>query len=274
MCGIVGYTGPREAGPILHRGAARASSTAATTRPGSPSSTTAGDLFVEKRAGKLANLQTAHRGPHAARRDRPRPHALGDPRPPERPQRPSPPGLHRRDHRHPQRDHRELPRAARRARGPRPHADLRDRHRGARPPRRGGLRRATSRTPSAPRCARPRAPTRSRCMHRGESDRLVGARKNVPLIVGLATARASSRRDVAAILAHTDRVIFLEEGDVADLRPTGVTITGVDGVRAPARGHDHRLVARGRREGRLRALHAQGDPRAARDACARPSRAG
>ena len=36
--------------------------------------------------------------------------------------------------------------------------------------------------------------------------------------------------DVAAILAHTDRVIFLEEGDVADLRPGVVTITGLDGA--------------------------------------------
>ncbi|MEJ7695635.1 MAG: glutamine--fructose-6-phosphate transaminase (isomerizing) [Candidatus Limnocylindrales bacterium] len=34
---------------------------------------------------------------------------------------------------------------------------------------------------------------------------------------------------MAAILAHTDKVIFLEEGDVADLRPWGVTITGIDG---------------------------------------------
>jgi glucosamine--fructose-6-phosphate aminotransferase (isomerizing) len=35
---------------------------------------------------------------------------------------------------------------------------------------------------------------------------------------------------VAAILAHTNRIIFLEEGDVADVRPTGVVITGVDGT--------------------------------------------
>ena len=35
--------------------------------------------------------------------------------------------------------------------------------------------------------------------------------------------------DVAAILAHTDRVIFLHEGDVADIRPDGVMITDVQG---------------------------------------------
>src|SRR4029079_15850604 len=65
-------------------------------------------------------------------------------------------------------------------------------------------------------------------MHRGEGDRLVGARKDVPLVVGLADGESFLASDVAAILAHTDRVVFLEEGDVADLRPWGVTIPGVD----------------------------------------------
>ena len=67
-------------------------------------------------------------------------------------------------------------------------------------------------------------------MHRGETDRLVGARKDVPLVVGLADGESFLASDVAAILAHTNQIVFLEEGDVADLRPWGVTITGVDGV--------------------------------------------
>ena len=33
---------------------------------------------------------------------------------------------------------------------------------------------------------------------------------------------------MAAVLAHTDQVIFLEEGDVVDVRPTRVTVTGVE----------------------------------------------
>ena len=66
-------------------------------------------------------------------------------------------------------------------------------------------------------------------MHRGEPDRLVGARQNVPLVVGLGDDEAFIASDVAAILAHTNRVIFLEEGDVVDLRPTRAIITGVDG---------------------------------------------
>jgi glutamine---fructose-6-phosphate transaminase (isomerizing) len=66
-------------------------------------------------------------------------------------------------------------------------------------------------------------------MHREEKDRLVGARKDVPLVVGLGEGESFLASDVSAILAHTRRVIFLEEGDVADLRPDGVTITDVEG---------------------------------------------
>ncbi|MGZ8527607.1 MAG: glutamine--fructose-6-phosphate transaminase (isomerizing), partial [Candidatus Limnocylindrales bacterium] len=67
-------------------------------------------------------------------------------------------------------------------------------------------------------------------MHRGEADRLVGARMDVPLVVGVGDGESFLASDVAAILAHTDRVIFLEEGDVADLRPWGVTITDLVGA--------------------------------------------
>ena len=67
MCGIVGYTGPREAGPILIEGLQRLE------YRGYDSAGIAlvdedGDLFVEKKAGKLSNLTTAiaDRTPHAA----------------------------------------------------------------------------------------------------------------------------------------------------------------------------------------------------------------
>ena len=66
MCGIVGYTGSREAGPILIEGLRRLE------YRGYDSAGIAllddGALFVEKRAGKLVNLQTAiaDRTPHAA----------------------------------------------------------------------------------------------------------------------------------------------------------------------------------------------------------------
>src|SRR5439155_12957063 len=66
-------------------------------------------------------------------------------------------------------------------------------------------------------------------MHKGEISRLVGARQEVPLIVSRHGEESFIASDVAAILAHTNRIIFLEEGDVADVRPTGVVITDVEG---------------------------------------------
>ena len=86
---------------------------------------------------------------------------------------------------------------------------------------------------------------------------------NVPLIVGLGDGENFLASDVAAVLAHTRRVIFLEEGDVADLPADGVVDHRRRRLAARAARHRGRLVDRGRREGRLRALHAQGDARAA-----------
>jgi glucosamine--fructose-6-phosphate aminotransferase (isomerizing) len=66
-------------------------------------------------------------------------------------------------------------------------------------------------------------------MHSREPDRLIGARMNVPLIVGIGEGENFLASDVAAVLAHTRKVIFLEEGDVADITASSVTVTGVDG---------------------------------------------
>ena len=67
MCGIVGYLGPREAGPILMEGL-RCLEYRGYDSAGIALVDEDGSLFVEKRAGKLANLQTAiaDRTPHAA----------------------------------------------------------------------------------------------------------------------------------------------------------------------------------------------------------------
>src|SRR6187397_1946372 len=67
MCGIVGYTGPSEAGPILMEGLRRLEYRGYDSA-GIALVDDQGDLFVEKRAGKLSNLATAiaERTPHAA----------------------------------------------------------------------------------------------------------------------------------------------------------------------------------------------------------------
>jgi len=227
MCGIVGYTGPRAAGPILLEGLRRLEYRGYDSA-GIALVTESGELFVEKRAGKLANLRTAllDRTPNAgiglahtrwATHGRPNdlnahPHVdctgaitvihngiienfreLRD-------------GLEARGHvLTSETDTEALAHLVEEAYA----GDLAD-----------AVRAALARVEGAYAVA---------VMHRGEPDRLVGARQNVPLVVGLGDDEAFIASDVAAILAHTNRVIFLEEGDVVDVRPTRVTVTGVDG---------------------------------------------
>ena len=228
MCGIVGYTGPREAGPILIEGLKRLEYRGYDSA-GIALVDDAGDLFVEKRAGKLVNLQTAlaDRTPHAAIglahtrwATHGRPNDLNA---------------------HPHRDctgaitvihngiienFREL-RADLEARG---HSLTSETDTEAiahlvEEAYRGDLADAVRET-----LRKLEGAFAIVVMHIGEGDRLVGARKDVPLVVGLGDGEGFLASDVAAILAHTDRIVFLEDGDVADLRPWGVTITDVEGA--------------------------------------------
>jgi glucosamine--fructose-6-phosphate aminotransferase (isomerizing) len=63
-----------------------------------------------------------------------------------------------------------------------------------------------------------------------QPDLLVGARCNGPLIVGPGENEQFLASDIPAILKHTRRIIILEEGEVVELRPSGVSITRLDGT--------------------------------------------
>ena len=67
-------------------------------------------------------------------------------------------------------------------------------------------------------------------MHTAHPDRIVGARMNVPLIVGLGRGEAFLASDVPAILEHTKNVVILQEGDIADVTADGVRIVQLDGA--------------------------------------------
>ncbi len=228
MCGIVGYTGPRDAGPVLLDGLRRLEYRGYDSA-GIALVTESGDLFVEKRAGKVAVLTDALGGKpptagiglgHTRWATHGRPSDLNA---------------------HPHSDctggitvihngivenFREL-RDELVARGHTLQSEtdtevvahlIEDFYEGDIA---DAVRAALGRLEGAYALV---------VMHRDEPDRLVGARLNAPLIVGLGDDEAFIASDAAAIVAYTKRVIFLADGDVADVRPGGATITDRSGA--------------------------------------------
>ena len=281
MCGIIGYVGSRECKPLLLHGLERLEYRGYDS---------AGIALLEddgldyvRAVGNLGNLKQAaapngsqsttglghtrwatHGGVTEAERapaDRLRRRAARD---------------------RPERDRRELPRAQGRARGRRPRVQLRDRRRGRRAPHRAALRRRPGRGRARRLPASSRATSPSSSIHRDHPGQ--ARRRAAPVArswSASATARCSSprRRRVPARDAHGAAIRGRRRRrDHARGRPLH---RAVDGNAVEHDEIERRLGRRGRREGRLRDVHAQGDLRAAggrrrddrRPRPARPARA-
>ena len=228
MCGIVGYVGPRDAAPILLEGLRRLEYRGYDSA-GIALLTEAGEVFIEKKAGKLTNLTDHLNG------DAPAGH----------------PGIgHTRWATHGQPNDTNA----------HPHTDCSGRlaliHNGIienyaeikdRLVAEGH--RFTSETDTevlahlietkyggdlveAVRAAlnEVRGAYAIGVMHTDHPNRIVGARMNVPLIVGLGVGEGFLASDVPAILEHTKNVVILHEGDIADVTPDGTRILSLDGT--------------------------------------------
>jgi glutamine---fructose-6-phosphate transaminase (isomerizing) len=228
MCGIVGYVGPRDAAPILIEGLRRLEYRGYDSA-GIAVITGDGEVFVEKKAGKLSNLTD---------------HLNGD----------TPPG-------HPGIGHtRWATHGAPNDTNAHPHVDCTGRlaliHNGiienyvdikARLVGQGH--RFSSETDTevlahlietkysgdlveAVRAAlgEVQGAYAIGVMHTDHPGRIVGARMNVPLIVGLGDGEGFLASDVPAILEHTKNVVILHEGDIADITADGTRILTLDGT--------------------------------------------
>jgi len=65
---------------------------------------------------------------------------------------------------------------------------------------------------------------------RDEPERIVAARQHSPLIVGHGEGQFFVASDVPAIIAHTRRVTYLRNGEIADITRDGVRITDINGA--------------------------------------------
>lgn len=70
-----------------------------------------------------------------------------------------------------------------------------------------------------------------------EPEHMITARLGCPLLLGLGDGENYIASDVSAVLSVTRRVIYLEDGDVADIRRDGVTIFGKTGYEVTRRIH-------------------------------------
>src|SRR5262249_47015942 len=70
-----------------------------------------------------------------------------------------------------------------------------------------------------------------------EPDKMVAAKSATPIVIGLGDGENFVASDIPALLEHTRRVLFLEDGEVAELTRSGVTISTFRGepVERPAR---------------------------------------
>ncbi len=70
-----------------------------------------------------------------------------------------------------------------------------------------------------------------------EPEHMITARLGCPLLLGLGDGENFIASDVSAVLSVTRKVIYLEDGDVADIRRDGVTIYGRDGAEVTRKIH-------------------------------------
>ncbi len=104
-----------------------------------------------------------------------------------------------------------------------------------------------------------------------EPERIILAREGCPVVIGLGVDENFVASDVAALLPVTRRFMFLEEGDVADIRRTSIKVLDKNGAKADRPVRDSELSADAAEKGQyrhfmLKEIHEQ--PRAVADTLA------
>ena len=67
-------------------------------------------------------------------------------------------------------------------------------------------------------------------LHSDQPERIIGARRNSPLVVGVGKGENFLASDVSAFIAHTKLALELGQDQVVDVTPEKVVVTDLDGV--------------------------------------------
>ena len=68
-----------------------------------------------------------------------------------------------------------------------------------------------------------------------QPDRVVGARVNAPLVVGLGRGEVFVSSDITALIPYTKRIALLGEGEIVTATPDGISVEQLDGTAVEAR---------------------------------------
>ena len=68
-----------------------------------------------------------------------------------------------------------------------------------------------------------------------QPDRVVGARMNAPLVVGLGRGEVFVSSDITALIPYTKRIALIGEGEIVTATPAGITVQQLDGTAVEAR---------------------------------------
>jgi glucosamine--fructose-6-phosphate aminotransferase (isomerizing) len=68
-----------------------------------------------------------------------------------------------------------------------------------------------------------------------QPDRVVGARMNAPLVVGLGHGEVFVSSDITALIPYTKRIALLGEGEIVTATPEGISVQQLDGTAVEAR---------------------------------------
>ena len=78
-------------------------------------------------------------------------------------------------------------------------------------------------------------------LNRDEPDRVVGARRGAPLLVGLGIGENFLASDAQALIQVTNRMVYLDEGDVVEITRGSVEICALDGSPVEREEHESEL---------------------------------